>query len=726
MISRDALDQFGGAESDLDRSELMGAGFHMRGFLARHAFKVLREKPWASHPGGVIYELDQCPFNPDHIHGSASFMEVDGVPGFTCKHDGCAGRTINDVFAEYASEQSESATGAETRTQAQLLIRLAGDAELFHTPGGEAYARYKVGAHFEIATVRGKSFRRWLIKRFYDSFKKPPGTQAFQDAAGILEATAQFEGREVAVGVRVAGHGGRIYIDLCNQDWEVVEIGPGGWSVVTNPPIRFRRAKGMRALPKPQPGGSLLRLRKLINIGDDDNWIILVAWLIAACRPNGPYPVLVLLGEQGSAKSTLERILRLILDPSDAPVRTPPRSDRDLLIAATNSWVIAYDNLSGIQQWLSDALCRLATGGGFSTRELYTDSEEIFFDATRPVVLNGIDHLTERADLADRSLILNLPRIADQNRRTEQQVYDQFERELPQILGALYTAVSAALQRLPNTTIAGMPRMADFAVWATAAEPALGFSEGEFLRAYQGNRVDAVQETLEGDAVAVAILAFMEQQEQKGRQNWQGSCKELNPYLEAFVEDGTKKSDAWPKTPRALSGRLRRLVTFLRESGIDIAFPQKGTKARQGKRVLTITRTVLQSTATTATQGAETSGAQPVSEDYRGGGLKNQVADEPSTDQQPPPSSRKSGPLKVQGEQLEMAEVAVAAVDRSAVLSDKRSSAEKDQIYCCPKCGPVDWIWNSSAWVCPQCGAPAPGQPVGDADYGVDQERFEL
>ncbi len=115
----------------------------------------------------------------------------------------------------------------------------------------------------------------------------------------------------------------------------------------------------------------------------------------------------------------------MILDPSDAPVRTPPRSDRDLLIAATNSWVIAYDNLSGIQQWLSDALCRLATGGGFSTRELYTDSEEIFFDAMRPIVLNGIDHLTERADLASRSLILNLPRIADRNRRTEQQVYER-------------------------------------------------------------------------------------------------------------------------------------------------------------------------------------------------------------------------------------------------------------------------------------------------------------
>ncbi len=724
MISRDALNQFGGADPEPDKSESAGGGFDMPGFLALHGFKVLREKPWASHPGGTIYELDQCPFNPDHTNGSAAFTVVDGVPGFSCKHNGCAGKTIKDVFEVYPPEQSEDADGA-ARTQAQILIGLASDAELFHTPGGEAYARYKVGTHFEIAKIGRKSFRQWLTKRFFDSFKKPPGTQAFQDAAGILEAKAQFEGAEVAVAVRVAGHEGRIYIDLCNADWEVVEIGPEGWKVVSDPPVRFRRAKGMRALPKPRPGGSLLRLRKLINIGDDDNWILLVSWLVAACRPNGPYPVLVLQGEQGSAKSTLERILRLIIDPSDAPVRTPPRSDRDLLIAATNSWVIAYDNLSGIQQWLSDALCRLATGGGFSTRELYTDSEEVFFDAMRPVVLNGIDYLTERADLADRSVILNLPRIADQNRRTEQQVYEEFERELPRILGALFTAVSVALQRLPNTRVEGMPRMADFAVWATAAEPVLGFPAGEFLRAYQGNRVEAVQETLEGDAVAVAVSAFMERQDQEGRQSWQGSCKELRPYLDALAEESIKKSDAWPKTPRALSGRLRRLATFLRESGIDIAFPPKGAKASRGKRVLTITRTVSQSTAataTSATQADDDPSAQSVRKDHPGGGTGDEVADETGPGPQPPPVSAEPGPLKTHGQQREVAKVAVVAVDCSAILGGTASPAEDDQIYRCLRCGLVDWTWNGSAWVCPQCGAPAAGQRA----PGADTERFEL
>jgi hypothetical protein len=165
----------------------------------------------------------------------------------------------------------------------------------------------------------------------------------------------------------------------------------------------------MQPLPRPVLGGSIALLRKFINVGSDDNWMLCLAWLVAALRPTGPYPILVLQGEQGSAKSTMGKLLRRLLDPVVAPVRTPPRSDRDLLIAAVNSWVIAYDNLSGIQHWLSDALCRLATGGGFSTRELYTDSDEVIFDAMRPVILNGIDHDRQRRELSALHVPAHVP-----------------------------------------------------------------------------------------------------------------------------------------------------------------------------------------------------------------------------------------------------------------------------------------------------------------------------
>jgi hypothetical protein len=440
------------------------------------------------------------------------------------------------------------------------------------------------------------------------------------------------------VWVRIAEHDGRIYVDLCNAGWEVVEISPDSWRVIANPPVRFRRTKGMLPLPRPVSGGCVTVLRTLINVGDDDNWVLCLAWIVAALRAKGPYPILLLQGEQGTAKSTMERLLRRLIDPVVAPVRTPPRGDRDLLIAAVNSWVMAYDNLSGIPPWLSDALCRLATGGGFSTRELYTDSDEVVFDAMRPVILNGIDHLADRADLADRALILQLPRIESKDRRDEREIYAVFERELPRILGALYTAISVALATVDHVTLTEKPRMADFALWAMAALPGFDFSPETFLTAYRGNRAEAVQDTLEGDAIAAAILELMEER----RANdavvpWEGSCKFLLRDLDRLVDEGVRKSSAWPKTPRGLSSRLRRIATFMRECGIEITFQPKGGK---GQRLVTIHRT-LQPTATTAvtaTCNSDQSQDESDANECSGGGLEFEPEIEPPPDKRPPPA----------------------------------------------------------------------------------------
>jgi hypothetical protein len=150
-------------------------------------------------------------------------------------------------------------------------------------------------------------------------------------------------------------------------------------------------------------------LRRFVNVRSEEDWKLLVAWLIQAFRPTGPYPILILQGEQGSAKTTTARILRAITDPSSTPVRTVPRGEHDLMIAANNSWVVTIDNLSGLQPWLSDALCRLSTGGGFGTRTLYENDEETLFDAMRPIILNGITDIATRPDLLDRAIILTLP-----------------------------------------------------------------------------------------------------------------------------------------------------------------------------------------------------------------------------------------------------------------------------------------------------------------------------
>jgi len=613
----------------------------------------------------------------------------------------------------------------EKRTQAQIVTELADEAILFHTPAGEAYAHVAVADHKETWMLRRRGFRQWLVRKFYEAYDKPPAAQALQDAIVLLEAKAQFDSPELPVYVRVAEYGGRIYIDLCDKKWQAVEIGPQGWRLTADPPVRFRHTTGMQALPVPVTGGSITLLRNLINVGDENNWVLCASWLVAACRPRGPYPILILLGEQGSAKSTMERLLRRVIDPSAALVRTPPRHEPDLLIAATNSWILAYDNLSGLPPWLSDSLCRLATGGGYSTRELYTDSEEVFFDAMRPVMLNGIDHLAERADLADRAVILNLPRIEHEERKDEASLYAEFERDLPSILGALLTAVSCGLAQLPHTRLQRKPRMADFALWATAAEAALGFGAGAFMNAYAGNRAEAVAETLESDPVGAAILALLcALAEQKKTEHWEGTCKALKQDLEKLIEEEVKKERTWPNSPRALSSRLRRLTTFLREFGIKVTFHPKGAK---GQRLLTITRTVPDlsaATATTATGEYSSLTVEQLHGQRPGGGRGPTVADDLVQNDQPPPAQSAPMSLNGRGNQKRQAEAAKVAVVCGPILEDQPEvDTTADRIDLCSSCGQVDWKWARHLWICPKCGEPARGQE--SQVQGADLERYD-
>lgn len=482
----------------------------------------------------------------------------------------------NDLLlqAGISTHMESPAQEPERETQAQALIRMAlSECELFKTPEGIGYASVNVNGHRENWPIRSRDFHRWLVRLYYERYDKPPGAQARQDAVETLDAKAQFNKPCNPVYTRLAEHDGSIYLDLADTDWRAVKISPAGWRVVSSPPARFRRARGMLPLAKPSKGGSIEDLRPFVNVADSD-WPLLVAWLVASLRPSGPYPILILQGEQGSSKSTTARVLRALVDPSVSPLRTAPRNERDLMIAAHNSWVLAYDNLSGLRPWLSDAFCRLSTGGGLTTRELYSDLDETIMDAMRPQVLNGIEDVATRGDLLDRSLVLNLPRIPDEQRQDEATFWAAFNEARPRILGALLDAVAVALRNLPNTRLDRLPRMADFARWVTAAEPALPWEPGTFMAAFEGMREDAIRTAVESDPVAAAVVRLVD----KG--SWQGTASELLTALEPFTLEQTTKTKAWPKTARTLAGRLRRAAPNLRAVGVDVEHFRASDKRR--------------------------------------------------------------------------------------------------------------------------------------------------
>jgi hypothetical protein len=473
-------------------------------------------------------------------------------------------------------------------SQATKLVSIAETAELFHSPDGTAFASVAVESHRETWPVKSRAFRQYLAREYYQAERTAPRAQSLQDALGVITAKACFDGREDTVFLRVAEREGSIWIDLGNRAWQAVEVTIYGWRVADKPPIRFRRSPGMLPLPVPIKGGKIEELNGYLNLSCEEDRVLVYSWLVAALRPRGPYPILNLLGEQGTAKSTASRVLRALVDPFTAPLRTAPKDERDLQIAARNSHVIALDNVSSLEPWLSDALCRLATGGGLATRELYSDADEIIFDAQRPVLLNGIEDVATRGDFIERCIIVYLAQIKESQRQEEARFWRSFDKARPHILGALLNATVSALCNADSVRLPRLPRMADFAVWAVSAEQGLGFGPGTFLEAYDKNRKDANSLALEASPIFSPLVAML-----STRNRWEGTASDLLRELGRKSPEEITKTRSWPKTARALSGILRRLAPNFRSIGTEVTFPSR--EAGTGRRLIIVEKATLAS-----------------------------------------------------------------------------------------------------------------------------------
>jgi len=331
----------------------------------------------------------------------------------------------------------------------KALLRLTATAGFLRSTDGSFHARVAVGSRPEIYPLKSAAFRGWLIDGYLQACNEVPSDWAIRRVLGALEAIARRERGTPSIFIRVGhdvdgnGDDSRSYLDLGDPTGQAVKIGREGWSVVNNPHVHFRRPTGHLPLPTPSRDGSIELLRPYVNLSES-NFRLLIVWMAAAIRPVGPYPVLALYGETGSAKTTLARIVRLLIDPHAAPLLAEPRTTRALMSSALNRWLLAYDNIRVIPDWLSDALCLLSTGGAFDGHASLSGGEPSVFHAERPVILNGIEEFVGRSDLNDRSLFLHLPPIAPGKRLRPSVFWQLFNQDYPRILGGLLDAVAGA------------------------------------------------------------------------------------------------------------------------------------------------------------------------------------------------------------------------------------------------------------------------------------------
>ncbi|MEF2278784.1 hypothetical protein V3W47_10785 [Deinococcus sp. YIM 134068] len=450
-------------------------------------------------------------------------------------------------------------------------------AELWHDQGGNAFITTTVNGHREHYRLPSRAARDYLQALFYDREARALNAQSQGEALGLMQAIARREGQEYRTAVRVAHQGGSTYLDLGTPTWDAVEVGHGYWKVIRphECPVRFTRPAGFLPLPAPVEGGDLGELREFLNT-DERGFLMCTAWLLAAASGLSPYPVLAPNGEQGTGKSTLSSVLRNLLDPNQADRRRAPKEERDLFIAAQASHVLSFDNLSSIPGWLSDALCVLSTGGAFTARTLYSDSEETILEAVRPVIVNGIPDLLARPDLAERALTVTLYRIPPERRTPEKVFWARYERARPRLLGALLSVLAHALRHLDETELKEAPRLADFARLIVAAEGALPWAPGEFLSAYGQMQSEAAGSVLDGEPVAEALRAFMDDTAE-----WTGTVKKLLGILEEREYAETRPPQGWPRTPKALGNALRRLAPALSQTGYGVTPAAKSNEGVQ-------------------------------------------------------------------------------------------------------------------------------------------------
>lgn len=478
----------------------------------------------------------------------------------------------------------------ERETAAQrLLRRMLAVGDLFRSPSGDAYITMpSLAGVTETHLVDSAPVAHRMRVDELAETGRTCSSQVVGEVVATLAARASCGTAVREVGQRCLWVDGRCYFDLADAAGRVVEIDATGWRVLTGPPagVAIERTATCRPAPTPEPGGNLAEVWEALPGLPESARALVLAWLAATLAPQGPYPVLVVTGEQGSGKSTLLRRLLGLVDPRFPALRSLSRDPYDLAIAARGQHAIAFDNVSQIAPELSDALCGLATGSGWATRTLYSTAGETVWSLSRPLALNGICDL-DRPDLLDRALVATLQPIPESERRTEHDLERSWARVRGRALGLLLTAVGRGIARLPTVELAGSPRMADACRWATAALEGPGglLPDGAVLAAMRTNQREQVEQLAAADPLAAAVVRLIERHD--GEPVAASPPELLRHLVEGMTDDERRQL---PRSPAVLGRSLRRLAPTLRTAhGLDVDL---FARVHGGRRVYRLARIV--------------------------------------------------------------------------------------------------------------------------------------
>lgn len=511
------------------------------------------------------------PVDADLLVRIADFAVREAHEQADVQHDEDTAYESGEVFPPASAKRKPKKESGDKESVAVKLIAIGSECDLFHDDRNDGYAVVMHNGVRMTWRIRGREFKRWLAGQHWQRHAGAPNGEAIQSALNVLESKATFDGTELALSNRFAVRGDAIYIDLADAQWRAVRVTADGWEVMDKPPVVFRRYAHQRPLPVPVRGGRLDDLDDFLNVASDDDRVLLHAALVTAPLENVPRPIVTCHGPQGSGKSTASNLLRRMLDPSAIDNLSFPKKHDELAQILDHHAMPCFDNLKTIDSASADMLCRAVTGGGFSKRELFSDAEDIIFNFKRPLILNGINIPTHAPDLLDRMMLIELQRIPESKRRTEDEMWRAFDEAHPRLFGALLDNIVAMLAT-PTQAQKDLPRLADFAQRASCWYGGMHGDGQRFLDIYHHNICRQTEEAVESDDVAVAVRAFV-----LHVRTWEGTPTDL---LKALNErrGSMPAPEGWPRKANSLTRKMRVLQATLAQVGILVSMEHSGAR----------------------------------------------------------------------------------------------------------------------------------------------------
>ena len=402
---------------------------------------------------------------------------------------------------------------------------------------------------------------RLLTQLLYGNEKKAPSNDGLIGARRVLDMLAHASGDVRELHTRAAFNEGAVFYEL--SPGRVVRIDEDGWRMDPDPPVHFRAIKNLQPLPTPIPGGKLEDFTEWVNLKTDRDRRLFLTYVTLALLAHIARPILEMTGVMGAGKSTACRIVKKMLDPTSNEAVTIDR--RDFLQKAAHCYILMLDNQNSLPEWFQDTLCRLVTGESDSKRVLYSDDEDLVWSMKRAVLLNGINPPSERGDVQDRTLPIELDRLDKRERLPEDDFWLRFSLKHPELLGAEFDALSGALRQRHTVKLAERPLLADWGLYAAALYESQGWGVGTFVEDWKVVEKTQQQGTLDGSVVAQAVILYM-----KDKDRVEKSAAKLHAALEARAGDDLdlKADKTWPKTGRTLWKKIREVTPLLEAHGI--------------------------------------------------------------------------------------------------------------------------------------------------------------